>query len=214
MQKQPVKKCGRCGVTKERSEFYEQKTGTDKLAYKCKKCTAEMQARRTLAWRNIPDGCNWCYHCKMSKSFSEFHRNRTTKNGHTSICKKCNKKRDKIAYPKKRGKQIAQAMAWNKRHPERYKNIQLRRSYGITLGEYNVLLAAQGGVCAICGRSSVKALSVDHDASTGRIRGLLCQTHNMALGNFEHNSAFLRAAADYMDRANNQELLRSPQPEE
>jgi hypothetical protein len=41
---------------------------------------------------------------------------------------------------------------------------RLRRTYGITLAEYNTRLAEQGGVCAICKRPPGKTrLSVDHD---------------------------------------------------
>ena len=59
----------------------------------------------------------------------------------------------------------------------------LRRKYGITLKEYDVLLEAQNGVCAICGGIDVgKKLAVDHCHETGKIRGLLCSRCNPALG--------------------------------
>jgi hypothetical protein len=58
----------------------------------------------------------------------------------------------------------------------------LRRKYGMTVGEYERLLAAQGGLCATCRRPKAgRALAVDHDHRTGKIRGILCQRCNNAL---------------------------------
>jgi hypothetical protein len=51
-----------------------------------------------------------------------------------------------------------------------------RRYYGITLEQYDALLQQSQGKCYCCGKSEngTKRLSVDHDHSTGEIRGLLC----------------------------------------
>lgn len=58
----------------------------------------------------------------------------------------------------------------------------LLRTYGITEAEYDDLLDAQGGRCAICRKPpKTKSLAVDHDHRTGRIRGLLCSFCNYNL---------------------------------
>lgn len=58
----------------------------------------------------------------------------------------------------------------------------LKRRYGITPGDYDLLLAVQGGVCAICARHPrTQNLAVDHSHRTGQIRGLLCSTCNRHL---------------------------------
>lgn len=57
----------------------------------------------------------------------------------------------------------------------RAKNAHLLKRFGITLQEYEDLLAFQNGVCFICSAvPNVRALAVDHDHKTGAIRGLLC----------------------------------------
>ena len=77
----------------------------------------------------------------------------------------------------------------------------LRRKFGITLDEYEGLLAAQRGVCAICARQPRDDISlhVDHDHEHDRIRGLLCFRCNNALGDFGDDYDTLLAALRYLD---------------
>ena len=57
------------------------------------------------------------------------------------------------------------------------------RQYGITGEEYNAMLAAQHGGCALCGAPPTRnRLAVDHDHETGRVRGILCMPCNRTLG--------------------------------
>jgi Recombination endonuclease VII len=78
------------------------------------------------------------------------------------------------------------------------------RKYGITLVQYEEMLRAQGGVCALCkvpGKmGKYDKLDVDHDHETGRVRGLLCITCNHALGVLGDNSAALERALAYVKR--------------
>lgn len=76
----------------------------------------------------------------------------------------------------------------------------LQRKYGISLEEYHELLERQDGGCAICGvePADCAVLDVDHDHETGRVRGLLCNAHNRALGLFKDNAAWLQKAVDYL----------------
>lgn len=94
--------------------------------------------------------------------------------------------------------------AWRERHPKRSANMQrksdLKRFYGLTLATYNALIAAQDGKCAICHEVPNVQLSVDHIHSSGKIRGLLCQACNVAIGNMKDNPLRLRSAADYLER--------------
>ena len=57
-----------------------------------------------------------------------------------------------------------------------------RAELNVTLDEYEALLEAQGGVCALCGNPpKTRRLDVDHDHRTGLIRGLLCSRCNQAI---------------------------------
>lgn len=70
------------------------------------------------------------------------------------------------------------------------------KKYGIEAGEYDARYKAQNGRCAICVRATgaTKRLAVDHDHSTGRVRGLLCSPCNRFIGQLRDDpDAFLRA---------------------
>lgn len=78
------------------------------------------------------------------------------------------------------------------------------RKFGMTPGDYDRMLIAQGGKCAICFQfprfiRSTARLHVDHDHATGAVRGLLCTLCNLALGKMEDSPDRLRRAADYLE---------------
>jgi hypothetical protein len=78
----------------------------------------------------------------------------------------------------------------------------LRRKHGITVAEYERLLASQNGVCAVCRQPSRARnrpnLYVDHNHGTGAIRGLLCSNCNLLLGHADDDPQRLEAAARYL----------------
>jgi 5-methylcytosine-specific restriction endonuclease McrA len=71
--------------------------------------------------------------------------------------------------------------------------------YGLKPGEYEAMLQAQDGKCAICGNKPVTIrLAVDHDHVTGRVRGLLCRRCNRALGLWEGDPTKMRNLIAYV----------------
>lgn len=140
----------------------------------------------------------WCKHCNVQKPLEEFVIDRASKDGFWHTCKRCCRAASARRYSENPGRSIAASASWNKRNPERYKDNLLRSMYGITLATYNSMLLAQNGVCAICGKTSEKALSVDHDEMTGRVRGLLCGLCNRGIGHFQHSPQTLEKAAAYL----------------
>jgi hypothetical protein len=73
------------------------------------------------------------------------------------------------------------------------------RSYGISVEDYDEMLESQGGGCYICGIGPVgRALDIDHDHRTGKVRGLLCSNHNRALGLLGDDPDLLLAAHTYL----------------
>lgn len=82
-----------------------------------------------------------------------------------------------------------------------------RKNYGIDFPTYQKMLIEQKGVCAICEQpetklqfGSIRMLSVDHNHTTGAVRGLLCGNCNMAIGYACDSQDILRKAIAYLNR--------------
>jgi hypothetical protein len=82
---------------------------------------------------------------------------------------------------------------------EAEENKRRERVYGVSADQYQAMLKAQNGVCAICETKSKRNLSVDHCHETGKVRALLCVKCNAGLGCYGDNPAFARKAAAYLE---------------
>jgi hypothetical protein len=77
--------------------------------------------------------------------------------------------------------------------------VQRIRAYGITVEDFDRMLEEQNGGCYICGQTDAnRALSIDHDHATGKVRGLLCSNHNRALGLLADDPDLVLAAHKYL----------------
>jgi hypothetical protein len=83
----------------------------------------------------------------------------------------------------------------------------IQASYGLTPKQHIELIKSCDNKCQICGNkpediptlpSNHKHLCVDHDHSTGVVRGLLCHHCNTGLGQFKDNPEFLKNAVKYL----------------
>lgn len=148
-------------------------------------------------------GMKICCKCRLTKDKSKFYRGSANTDGLNSACKSCSKSS---------AKKNRQDNLLRYKEQDRIRNItpkhrgeRLLCNYGITLEKYDALLAEQGGVCAICKKEESskkkKNLTVDHDHSTGVVRGLLCHQCNSGLGMFRDSSSLTQAATEYLVRA-------------
>jgi Recombination endonuclease VII len=88
-----------------------------------------------------------------------------------------------------------------RRRGEPARRSQLKLYYGLSLEDYNALLARQNGACAICEEKSDRTLCVDHCHLTRLVRGLLCRRCNLGLGYFRDDPRLLLKAILYLRRA-------------
>ncbi len=80
------------------------------------------------------------------------------------------------------------------------------RAYGLTHNQYDAMVAHQNNVCAICHRpetrrsrnGGIRPLAVDHNHTTGQVRGLVCSSCNSGLGYFQDDPVLLQAAITYL----------------
>jgi hypothetical protein len=87
------------------------------------------------------------------------------------------------------------------RAKRRRRNAHLVRTFGITLEEYEALIASQGGLCPGCGDELTSSSHVDHCHARGQIRGVLCNNCNLTLGLAADSPQRLRRLALYLERS-------------
>jgi hypothetical protein len=89
--------------------------------------------------------------------------------------------------------------------PDQRKERTLKSVYGITLSEWDAMLAAQGNQCAICGTKAGdkrEDWATDHCHCTGKVRSILCSPCNLMLGHARENPDTLSKAIDYLKAHN------------
>lgn len=135
-----------------------------------------------------------CSVCKESKSLDNFYNMKASKDKLYPRCKDCDykahvkyKERDPIRFKEKNN--------WRR----------IKHLYGITKEEYLHLAKEQNDVCKICKEPNDHGwmLAVDHCHDTGRVRGLLCNTCNRALGFFDHDPERILRAKAYIEHYSN-----------
>jgi hypothetical protein len=91
-------------------------------------------------------------------------------------------------------------------HREQDSDYKVLQRYGLSKAVFNNLLDKQKGVCAICGKPgwNGKRPQVDHDHITGKVRGLLCNGCNAALGHIKDYPKIARAMIKYLSRKVNE----------
>lgn len=153
-----------------------------------------------------------CSNCKETKEVSEFGIDKYTNDGFNIRCKLCKRLKEKLnrlLKPEIYKKEPHKWREYNKKcynKPEqkrKHKNRALIKRFGITLDDFERMLNEQDGVCKICSekekvRNNLN-LSVDHCHKTGKVRGLLCNRCNRAIGFMEDNVQLLKNAIKYLE---------------
>lgn len=80
-----------------------------------------------------------------------------------------------------------------------YRDWELKKKYGISLDTYTSESNIRNNMCDICSKQ-VKSLHVDHDHSTGKIRGYLCGSCNRGIGLLQDKSSVMIKAANYLKK--------------
>lgn len=202
--------CVKCKQDKLKSEFQPNKRYRAGVTSWCNGCHNSWRRGRRAKnpkfghLRKLVDGKYECTSCHEWKPVDQFHRSKT-KCGRASYCKSCERHK---------------AIAFRLEHPEKYREVKqksaakraeyrksfiLRKLYGLTLDQYRVLLESQNYGCAICRATKEqndkrRDLCVDHEHSTGRVRGLLCGNCNRGIGYFKEDPKRIQSAIDYLKK--------------
>lgn len=132
-------------------------------------------------------GVKVCGACHEAKPLAEYWKRASAPDGLQAHCKDC---------------KLKATRAWRRNNKDRVADYTRKARYGAP-GVYNRLLAAQGGVCAICEQKCPEQprLSSDMDPGTRTIRGLVCQPCRRGLKDFGRDAARLVAAIEYLKEA-------------
>lgn len=135
-----------------------------------------------------------CTKCKKVLGTSEFHKCKQNKKGLSYQCKACRTIRAKEWYKEKLGDG---GMSYSDRNR--------KSKYGVTPEKFKAMRNECGDACSICGRPETKVvkgvlydLTIDHCHTTGKIRGLLCASCNLAIGMLQDDIDILASAISYL----------------
>lgn len=202
------KLCGGCSTVKDRSEFYARAGAYDGLQSQCKKCLNAHNINRNKARRELAESggiiaplTKACSRCKQTKDADQFNSSPRARGGLEYYCKTCQGKATAVCHRKRYADPGKRAQRNNKQRIN-----SIKSNYGLCEREYDALIEKSGGVCDICGKPEQapdgRRLAIDHDHSTGLVRGILCSKCNRGLGMFQDSPSNLRAAAEYLERHN------------
>lgn len=197
------KTCHRCKQVKSQEEFATISRG--RPGRFCKPC---WEAR--LAGEVLPE--KRCSRCGEVKPLEQFCRSSPAARKDRlqpttwTYCRPCN-----TEVCRERSQARIRSGEATQDYKERYKTKRwekLLKQYGVTREQYEEMEEAQGKQCAICGRQETATykgvtcrLVVDHDHKTNKVRGLLCRSCNLAIGNFREDQDTMRKAIDYLRKA-------------
>jgi len=106
-------------------------------------------------------------------------------------------------YEKDYSRQYRQSVKVKKQRVKNQTRYDLKRKFGITPEQKQEMLENQNYACAICKTTEPRGRGdwhVDHNHTTGKVRGLLCALCNVGLGSFKDQPLFLQSAIDYLNR--------------
>lgn len=135
----------------------------------------------------IPIETQPCKVCGEEKPLNAFEKQKD-RPSHRTTCKSCrNNQRDK---EKERLRHREYMKERRQSNPDTLRINWERSRYGKAKEDIGITS------CLIC--SSTERLCIDHDHSTGEIRGILCSKCNSGLGLFKDNKILLQNAINYL----------------
>ena len=184
-----MKTCTKCGVEKKRTEYDVNKTKDNFCLYSyCRECkNKQTRLSRHNLWRRHPE--------KHKQYLIDQKKRRDAKPKHEKV------EYDRQHYLKNSETIKAKAKQWRKENWEHWRMVTFTNRYNISEKRYWELRKIDN--CESCGDHKSKfkkGLFIDHDHSTGKVRGLICCHCNSVAGFARDNKDRLKSVSRYLDR--------------
>lgn len=162
-------------------------------------CRAAQIQGAAVRWRDQRAlwelGVKRCWRCHEIKPFDEFHIVRGKRNGRHGVCKPCRSQEAQQYRVQRAEYGKAHYLKHRDRHARQSQLNQWKRKYGLSEADIVALGVRQAWRCGICETSlsqdlmrrphadkAIGRIDIDHNHTTGLVRGLLCHRCNTAIG--------------------------------
>lgn len=141
-----------------------------------------------------------CAKCGETKLVADFYMRSDDERWPRSACKSCSRRQlDTLQGDRNK---------WKRDHPEQYRQLRrvyrLKSQYGMTPDEWLEMFEGQGFACAACHSATPGGRghwAVDHHHASGKVRGILCNSCNLALGQLQDDEGRILALLGYLQRS-------------
>jgi len=153
-----------------------------------------------------------CTHCHRERNEESFRTGHNDQAGDKvyktcNVCRSSARLRVRPSTPKRKAyykeykrKHYVNKLAYS------YSKTKLCTEFGYSpedLADYNIKhTTLQSSCCPICGKRA-KFLVLDHNHITGQLRGMVCRSCNLGIGNLKDSADICIKAAGYINKYNN-----------
>ena len=180
------KKCTKCGIVKLKTAFGKQKDKKSGLRSNCYDCREKANLKRQKEIKRLRNAGNSgfqvpeskrCAVCGEVRPSSAFYKSDRAVCGLTRLCKGCSAGETRA----RKEKYFESTRLYNAKYHATKRG---HASPDITPAAFKKMRMLHSGICDMTDCHNI-ATDLDHCHATGRVRGLLCNNCNIALGWFE-----------------------------
>ena len=176
--------CKKCEVSKDITEFRITKKSGQGRRGVCKACEYGHEPHKKPT---VEKTCTICGEVKSIDNFSIINKEKNYRQGECRQCK------NKHQTDKRQG---------TMQETKRTKKKRLKSKYNLSIEQYSEMIILQDSKCKICNNhidDNKSKVCVDHNHTTGKVRGLLCNHCNSMLGFAKDNIETLKEAIVYLN---------------
>ncbi len=175
-----IRVCKKCNFSKEIAYFRKSKNCKNGYSHTCLECSRALQRA-------------WSKNHFISLKKSKLKYNKSTKGI----------EKNKQYYLDNKQEIDAKHADYYNKYKDKIKYANLKKKYNISKEDLDTLYTRCGASCSICKlpekeNQGGKALHVDHDHKTGKVRGLLCNNCNLGIGYLKDDVKILESAIEYL----------------